>query len=160
MWRPRLHERLKATISHQDDSGVFLTVNFFDNIFVPSHLLKDPSEYDPARRQWRYLPLADSAADDSQAASSQPEKGAGLVQYAPYENGAQVIFSVHAAVEAVLEGGQTGLGAAARDTTAVAPPAAFSVQGSFVDPGLGPMAWFEHASGSFGGDDAAAHDGS
>jgi DNA-directed RNA polymerase subunit E'/Rpb7 len=146
VFRPRMNERLKGRIARQDAHGVYLTLDFFDHIVVPPHLLKEPSEFDTARRRWRYV-----ADDGASSATGQPS-------YAPYVDGEQVTFAVHSVVEGASEVGRTqaeaqamaegGSGGGAKSSVAndggvLAGTLALTVQASFVDPGLGPVAWFE-----------------
>jgi DNA-directed RNA polymerase subunit E'/Rpb7 len=50
---PRLDEKIRAVISKQDATGVFLSLHFFDSVFVPAHLLVDGSVFDAAKGVWQ-----------------------------------------------------------------------------------------------------------
>jgi DNA-directed RNA polymerase subunit E'/Rpb7 len=146
--RPRLHERLKGRIAKQDNTGVFVTMDFFSHVFVPAHLLKDPSEYDPARRRWLYVPEDEPDADAGASQTTNKEPAAR--QFAPYEDGSEVVFSVHSVVEpqAVEHDATKRPGQVPAPT-----PPAVHVLGSFVDPGLGPVSWFDFGENAGGGDE-------
>jgi DNA-directed RNA polymerase subunit E'/Rpb7 len=154
VFRPRTHERIKARIAKQDATGVYLTTDFFPNIFVPAHLLKDPSIYDVSRRQWKYLPdEGETTADASPLLS--PSTAAR--QYASYDDGAEVVFAVHAVTETepdVVELDEQGKPVPAKPRPGAA---GLIVQGSFTDPLLGPLAWFDFAGK--GDAEDVVHDG-
>uniref|UniRef100_A0A7S1R0A1 RNA polymerase III subunit Rpc25 domain-containing protein n=1 Tax=Neobodo designis TaxID=312471 RepID=A0A7S1R0A1_NEODS len=160
VFRPRTNERLKGRIARQDAHGVYLTLDFFDHIIVPAHLLKEPSEFDAARRRWRYV--ADEGGDGAKPS------------YAEYVDGEAVTFAVHAVIEGAseLERTQAAAQAMANEKGAASSGAgangadggkgtlpgslAMTVQASFVDPGLGPVAWFELDAGADADDSPAA----
>jgi len=55
VFRPEVGERMRCTISTQDAKGIYLSVEFFDDILVPSQFLIQPSIFDEAKATWKTL---------------------------------------------------------------------------------------------------------
>jgi len=63
VFRPFVNEVLVGKLVGMNEGGLKISLDFFDNVNVPSYNLQNPSQFDHVRRQWLWM--ADEAADDS-----------------------------------------------------------------------------------------------
>ncbi len=54
VFRPFIGEVLCGKLVHCNRDGVRVSLGFFDDIFIPSHLLQQPSEYNVAKNLWTW----------------------------------------------------------------------------------------------------------
>ena len=52
VFRPFVGEVLEATLKRSDEEGLRVSLGFFDDVFVPAHLLQDPSNFDDKEKLW------------------------------------------------------------------------------------------------------------
>jgi len=52
VFRPFIGEIAVGTISGADENGIKVSLDFFEDVFIPSYLLPQPSEYDPRAKVW------------------------------------------------------------------------------------------------------------
>jgi len=52
VFRPFVGEIAVGTIIHSDEKGIRVSLDFFDDIFIPNYLLPQPSEYDQRAKLW------------------------------------------------------------------------------------------------------------
>lgn len=52
VFRPFIGEVLTGTIAKSSPEGIWLTVGFFEDIFVPPHCMQDGTEWDEDTRMW------------------------------------------------------------------------------------------------------------
>lgn len=55
IFRPFTQEVLVGKIKSSDPSGIRITMGFFDDIFIPNHLIPRPSAFDHQERAWFWL---------------------------------------------------------------------------------------------------------
>lgn len=55
VFRPFTQEVLTGKIKSSDEAGIHITVGFFDDIYVPSHLIPKPCAFDHQERAWFWL---------------------------------------------------------------------------------------------------------
>jgi DNA-directed RNA polymerase subunit E'/Rpb7 len=137
VFRPHIAERLLATIHRQDPGGIALSVEFFNCIFVPKHLLIPGSRFNASRGKWE-LCVFD---EDTNEASSINE----------YRDGDLVLFAVkNVVVRNAVEAAQADAEAASTKSALekAHDESIMSVTGTFAESGLGPCAWFEDEEGS------------
>lgn len=143
VFRPAVNERLRAKISRQTEKGIYLSVEFFQNIFVPSHFLLQPSVFDDVAGAW-YLQITEDVEDESQDGVGSSSGQQVVVARNLYKNDDEVLVSIwnvtvksqvdHVALSSVGE----GLG----NNTSPDSNGVMTVTGTFLEPGLGPCAWF------------------
>jgi len=133
VFRPFIGEVLVGTIHKSTPSGLWLSVGFFNHIFIPPHFMLDGSEWDPDQRLWIWKSEHGDAALDP-------------------DLGSQVRFRVTNSVFRPVERPSQAPPAAA----ATAMPAVvsepeeddddepvFQVMASIKDDGLGLVVWWE-----------------
>ena len=66
VFRPFVTEVLVGRIKSSDESGIRVSLGFFDDIYVPAHLVPAPSAFDHQERAffWLYEPQNKQVADD------------------------------------------------------------------------------------------------
>jgi DNA-directed RNA polymerase III subunit RPC8 len=55
VFRPFLGEVLEGKLKKADRSGIYVSCGFFEDVFVPEHLLQEPSEFDEAEQLWVWM---------------------------------------------------------------------------------------------------------
>ncbi|RNE96196.1 DNA-directed RNA polymerase III subunit [Trypanosoma conorhini] len=137
VFAPTPGARLRATIVAQNREGIFLTLDFFQFVFlVPGDLLVAPSSYQEEKQCWALQVEGDE----------EEEEDAGEPALNPYVNGDEVVVKVErVTVRELVDfhgsvGGKSGDGAGREGSPASQSP--MEVWGSFVGTGLGPVLWF------------------
>ncbi|UYV60571.1 POLR3H [Cordylochernes scorpioides] len=55
VFRPYIGELIIGKIKSYSKKGIYITLNFFDDIFVPAEYLPEPSLYDEEKQMWKWL---------------------------------------------------------------------------------------------------------
>ena len=55
VFRPFVGEVLEGKLKKADKTGIYISVGFFSDIFVPEHLLQEPSVFDEAEQLWVWM---------------------------------------------------------------------------------------------------------
>jgi DNA-directed RNA polymerase III subunit RPC8 len=130
VFRPFIDEVLVGTLTGSSSEGVHVSLGFFDDIFIPSERLKDPSRFDESSQQWMWI--YENADDETQTEMRM-------------EQGEQIRFRVcegefvdltpnkpdKVSTDATL--------AAVVDSNKKVP---YTVHGDIRDPGLGMIVWW------------------
>ncbi|PWY99433.1 hypothetical protein BCV70DRAFT_201001 [Testicularia cyperi] len=74
VFRPFTQEVLVGKIKSSDESGIRVTLGFFDDIYVPAHLIPRPSAFDHQERAWFWLYEARTEAIAQDPLLSSPEE--------------------------------------------------------------------------------------
>mmetsp|Transcript_19142 Transcript_19142/g.46215 ORF Transcript_19142/g.46215 Transcript_19142/m.46215 type:complete len:204 (+) Transcript_19142:315-926(+) len=128
VFRPFIGEVLTGKIARSSPEGLWLTVGFFDNIFVPPHFMLDGSEWDPSQNLWVWKSEHGEAALDPRFDSP--------VRF-------RVTNSIFKKEERPLEAppaAHADVGARVHDPNA---PPPYQVMASIKDDGLGLVIWWE-----------------
>ena len=64
VFRPFVGEILLGTIRSADETGLSVTMDFFDDIEIPAHFLQKPCEYKPRERLWVWQYGDDNGSED------------------------------------------------------------------------------------------------
>ncbi|KAG8348706.1 SHS2 domain [Trypanosoma vivax] len=133
VFAPAPGARLRATIAAQNHRGIFLSLDFFQFLFlVPGDKLIAPSTFDEKRGCW--VLQVDDGSDESAVNA--------------YERGDEVVVRVERVVvrepmDFHGDVGTRGVKLGVCGGTEEAPRWPMEVFGSFVGTGLGPVLWFE-----------------
>jgi DNA-directed RNA polymerase III subunit RPC8 len=140
LFRPHRNEKIRATIAGQAAEGLYLTLGFYEHIFVPAEALLQPgSTFDAERKLWTYSFLSDDPQSPRTPIATSSSSGGGgggggnKEERNDYQTGDEVLFAVK---EVVL-----------RDTVSSehdgsSDEAPMKIIGTFAGSGLGPCAWF------------------
>ena len=52
VYRPFIGEALTGRILRSDEEGISVTMKFFDDIYIPSKYMQQPSSYNPDKKSW------------------------------------------------------------------------------------------------------------
>lgn len=150
VFRPFAQEVLTGKIKSSDESGIRITMGFFDDIYVPSHLIPKPCAFDHQERAWFWLYEArtDEIANDP-LLSQQDER-----MY--LDQGEQVRFTVESdafwdaepgpgAASGTGEAGQAQIGLHQKEHTNKEIKPHYSITASIAGSGLGLVSWWTGA---------------
>jgi DNA-directed RNA polymerase III subunit RPC8 len=118
---------LTGTIAKSAPEGLWLSVGFFENIFVPPHFMQDGSEWDAAQELWVWKSVHGEAALDPRLGSA--------VRF-------RVTNSIFRQEQRPLEA-PPAANADARDSGGQGEQPPFQVMASIKDDGLGLVMWWE-----------------
>lgn len=125
VFRPVINERIYAVIDRQTEQGIYLSVEFYKDIFVPAQFLIQPSAFDVTSGSW-HLVIED-------------EESAGAPVRNEYKNGDRVMVGVW---DVSVKGAVDQVGVVSAEGTGLS-SSPMSITGTFADIGLGPCVWFE-----------------
>lgn len=164
---PAAGEIIRAKISRQSPDGIYLSLEFFDEIFIPGSSLVQPgSSYDDEKKLWCYQFTEPAGVEDGSsnpAAPSSPTSSPQRRRNMPETPFASAVPSstrtnnyitgddalllvmdveIRDIVSSItsgsnMEAGTNGVGV---EAAVEAPP--MSIVGSFAGTGLGPCAWY------------------
>ncbi|SPO23779.1 related to RPC25 - DNA-direcred RNA polymerase III, 25 KD subunit [Ustilago trichophora] len=162
VFRPFTQEVLTAKIKSSDESGIRITLGFFDDVYVPSHLIPKPCAFDHQERAWFWLYEARTEQIAADPLLSQQEERMYL------DNGEIVRFTVESDAfydgepgpGGGKEGATGGAGGAAGDGqsaglhhnqhTAKETKPHYSITASIAGSGLGLVSWWTGAEAAGG----------
>lgn len=55
VFRPFVGEVLEGKLKKADKTGIYVSIGFFSDIFIPEHLLQEPSVFDEAEQLWVWM---------------------------------------------------------------------------------------------------------
>jgi DNA-directed RNA polymerase III subunit RPC8 len=117
---------LTGTIAKSAPEGLWLSVGFFENIFVPPHFMQDNTEWDAAQGLWVWR---------SDYGDANLDPGHGAVRF-------RVTNSIFREEQRPLEA-PPAANADARDSGGQGEQPPFQVMASIKDDGLGLVMWWE-----------------
>lgn len=56
VFRPFVGEVLIGKVRSQSRTGIRVSMGFFDDLYVPTHFVREPSHFDPTSNQWYWVP--------------------------------------------------------------------------------------------------------
>lgn len=131
--RPAIHERIRAKIFRQSEKGIYLSVEFFDNIFVPAHCLLQPSVFDVSTGVWNLQITEDDPVTGESVVTGTNE----------YITNDEVLVAVtNVDVKGSVDHVVTSTSSSNGKSDANG-PTPMTILGTFADTGLGPCAWYE-----------------
>jgi DNA-directed RNA polymerase subunit E'/Rpb7 len=71
VFRPFVNEVCVGKIEHSSPDGIYVTIGYFRNIFIPAYWMLNPSQYDPTRGVWVWTP---EYSDDNDADNNDDNK--------------------------------------------------------------------------------------
>lgn len=160
VFRPFTQEVLTGKIKSSDEAGIRITMGFFDDVYIPSHLIPKPCAFDHQERAWFWLYEARTeqiAADP--LLSHQDER--------MYLDTAEMVrFTVESeefwdaepgpgVVSGAGESGQNSAGLHHNQHTAKETKPHYSITASIAGSGLGLVSWWTGAEVSTGDADQA-----
>lgn len=148
VFRPFTQEVLTGKIKSSDESGIRITMGFFDDIYVPAHLIPKPCAFDHQERAWFWLYEARTEQIAADPLLSQQDERMYL------DNGEVVRFTVESEAFYDAEPGPSGgkdSGEAAsaalhhNQHTAKETKPHYSITASIEGSGLGLVSWWTGA---------------
>lgn len=74
VFRPFTQEVLTGKIKSSDESGIRVTMGFFDDVYIPYHLIPKPCAFDHQERAWFWLYEARTEQIEADPLLSQPDE--------------------------------------------------------------------------------------
>lgn len=135
VFAPTPGTRFRAKIAHQEESGLYLRMDFFASyrVFVPADQLLEGSVFDVASGRWALPVESEEGVEDDQAVASESGSIPPLCNH--YISEEDVIAKV---VQCVVFDGDRRKASATTTT-----PELMYITASFRGDCLGPVAWFE-----------------
>mmetsp|Transcript_41426 Transcript_41426/g.84697 ORF Transcript_41426/g.84697 Transcript_41426/m.84697 type:complete len:221 (+) Transcript_41426:290-952(+) len=145
VFRPFIGEVLVGTIYKSTPHGLWLSVGFFNDIFIPPHFMLDGSEWDADQRLWVWKSQHGDAALDPELGSQVRFRVTNSV-FRHVERPSKAPPAAAAAVAAAAVPGAEKTAAAMEGVDGEEeeePQPVFQVMASIKDDGLGLVVWWE-----------------
>lgn len=150
VFRPFTQEVLTGKIKSSDEAGIRITMGFFDDIYVPAHLIPKPCAFDHQERAWFWLYEARTEQIAADPLLSQQDERMYL------DTGEQIRFTVESDAfwdaepgpgggQGASESGQNSAGLHHNQHTAKEAKPHYSITASIAGSGLGLVSWWTGA---------------
>ncbi|KAJ7708744.1 polymerase III polypeptide H [Mycena rosella] len=156
IFRPFQSEVLLAKVMSSDENGIRLTLNFFDDIYIPLRYLPQPNAFDPNERAHFWLPPNPDADPDAKPPVLLDSPTAERMWI---DKGEVVRVRVESDEFYDDEPGPIKMADGVQVVREVQARAPFTVLCSMEEQGLGPTSWWNAAQTAEEGDDGAMDEG-